>query len=466
MNTTVASSDKMIRIRFVILFAFVLWAAMASAQTTSERGAIPHVIIVSVDGLMPATYVSPDAHGLKIPTLREMVRGGAWSEGARSVFPTLTYPAHTSIATGTNPATHGIVSNLAWDPVGKNNHGWRWYTEDIRAPTLWDAARARALSTALVSWPVTVGAHATVLVPEIWRSGAEDDVKLVRALATPGVLDAVEKRFPTFRAGYAPPNVKDESLTDIAVHLIESLRPNLLMLHIYQVDHDQHTDGPFSAKAIATVENADRQIARVIAAAKNAGIWNETVLVVVSDHGFAPISQSVRPGVLLAQKGLVTLGPQNRIAEWKASVATNGAHAYVYLKDPKDAETGKALLEIFLPLAGKANSGIRRAYKQEEIRQKGGDPSAYLALEGAEGFAIAEGYSGDYISPSPLAGTHGYDPERPEMLASLLVYGPSIAPGKIERARLIDVAPTVARWLGLELDKAEGTPLPIGLRTR
>jgi hypothetical protein len=50
------------------------------------------------------------------------------------------------------------------------------------------------------------------------------------------------------------------------------------------------------------------------------------------------------------------------------------------------------------------------------------------------------------------------------MLAALLIYGPAIAPGKIEGARLIDVAPTLARWLGLKLDKAEGTALPVVFR--
>jgi len=37
---------------------------------------IQHVILLSVDGLMPDSYVHPDAHGLRIPTLRAMVVTG------------------------------------------------------------------------------------------------------------------------------------------------------------------------------------------------------------------------------------------------------------------------------------------------------------------------------------------------------------------------------------------------------
>src|SRR5262249_18445572 len=152
---------------------------------------------------------------------------------------------------------------------------------------------------------------------------------------------------------------------------------------------------------------------------------------------------------------------QSRVTDWKAAVAITGASAYVYVKDTGDAATRKALLDIFSPLPNKPESGIRRVFRQEEIRAKGGDPNAFLALEGAEGFEMASGYRGAYVSPAFGQGTHGYDPERPEMLASLLIYGPAIAPGKIGRARLIDVAPTVARWLSLSLDKAQGKPLPV-----
>jgi predicted AlkP superfamily pyrophosphatase or phosphodiesterase len=451
------------RLRAIFLAALFLCAA-AYAGAAERAQPIRRVIIVSIDGLMPATYVAPDTHGLAVPTLREIVKSGAWSDGARSVFPSVTYPAHASIATGVNPGVHGIVSNGAFDPMGKNQQGWRWYAEDIRAPTLWDAARARSLTTALIWWPTTVGARAAAVVPEYWRAGSEDDVKLVRALATPGLLEAVAARFPKFNENFTPPALQDEALADIAVHTIEALKPNLLMLHLPRVDHEEHEGGPFGDKAKAAIEVADRQLARIIAAAKDAGTWSETALVVLSDHGFARISRRVRPGTLLLEKNLVTYD-QSRMADWKASILTTAAFAYVYVKDPADAATRKTLLEIFPALQHKADSGIRRVYRQEEIRAKGGDPAAFLALEAAEGYEMAGGYRGAHFSPSFQAGTHGYDPDRPEMFASLLIYGPAIAPGKIKQARLIDVAPTVARWLDLKLERAEGKPLAVSLRT-
>ena len=438
-----------------------------SQRSTAEP--IEHVIIISVDGMIPATYLHPDAHGLKVPTLREIVRQGAYSEGMRGVFPTQTYPSHTSMVTGVNPGTHGIVANGTWDPLEEMPRAVRWYTEDIRVPTLWDATRTRGLKTAIVYWPVSVGARANSVVPEFWRQdqGAPEDAKLNFALSTPpGLLEAVARRFPNFREKFVPPRAQDEALTDIAVHQIETMQPNLLLLHIFDVDHWEHEDGPFTGRALTALETADQQIARVIAAAKKAGMWNQTVLVILSDHGFARIAQKVRPGVWLREKGLVTLDDKGKVTEWKAYVLAASGSAYVYVKDKRDEETRKTLLEVFEQAAAKpAETGIRQVLTHEQILALGGDPKAFLALEAAEGWSIIGGVRGDAVSPSTTeAAAHGYLPERPEMQASLLVYGPAIGHGKIENARLIDITPTVARWLGLRLEKAEGEPLEIPVR--
>ena len=440
------------------------------SRTPAPRSATPadiqHVIIISVDGMMPEAYLKPDAHGLKVPTLREIVLEGAYSGGVLGVFPTVTYPSHTSIVTGVNPGKHGIIANGPFDPLGQLPRAVRWYTEDIRVPTLWDLARAQGLKTALVYWPATVGARATAVVPEFWRQdpGTPEDAKLNFAISTPGLLEAVAKRFPGFRAKFVPPRVEDEASTDVAVHLIETRQPNLLLLHIFDVDHWQHEDGPLRGRTLGALETADQQIARVISAAKKAHIWEQTVLVVLSDHGFALIAQILRPGVWLHEKGLVTFDAKSKVTDWKAYVLASSGSAYVYVKDKQDQETRKTVLELFQQAAAKPGTGIWQVLTHNQIVALGGDPEAFLAVEAAEGWAITGGILGEAISPANRAAQHGYLPERSEMRASLLVYGPAIGRGKIEGARLIDIAPTVARWLRLKLENAEGRPLEIPIR--
>jgi predicted AlkP superfamily pyrophosphatase or phosphodiesterase len=431
------------------------------AQSSSSDKPVQHVIVISIDGMKPESYTDPDAHGLKIPTLREIVRDGASSDGVQPVMPTVTYPSHTTMMTGVSPGTHGIVANPAWDPFGQNYNGYRWYEEDIRVPTLWQLARQRGLHTALIHWPVTVGAQADIIVPEIWRANIPEDLKLLRALSTRGILDEVSKEYPDFNAGIIPPVQTDAAFTDIACYAIKKSQPNLLLLHLAMVDHEEHLHGPFSPEGNAATETADAQIARVIAEAKKDGIWDSTVLVVLSDHGFVPISQAVRPGVLLHEHGLITLNEKDRITAWKASLITDGGSAYIYVNDRNDDATRRALTEIFKPLAGAQASGIARFVAHDEIVAMGGDPEAFLALEAVEGTVITGDYTGKFTEPSKLGGTHGYFPDRPEMRSSLIFYGPSISPGKIANARMIDIGPTIAHWLGLDLSNAQGSALAV-----
>jgi predicted AlkP superfamily pyrophosphatase or phosphodiesterase len=453
--------------RFLILVcpALAIFAAANGRPqlrtAASAAGPIQHVIVISVDGLKPESYTEADAHGLKIPTLREMVRAGAWSDGVLPVMPSVTYPSHTTMVTGVVPGVHGIFSNLQFDPMGQNLAGWRWYAEDIRVPTLWQVARDRGLRTTLIHWPASVGAAAEINVPEYWRANTAEDLKLLRAVSTPGIFTDTAAAFPDFNSFFASLDTLDNAWTEMACYAVDKIKPNLLLLHLAQVDHWEHEKGPFSSEANTAIEAADGQIARVIASAKKAGIWQTTAIIVVSDHGFAPISQNLRPGILLRDRGLITLDAQNHITAWKAAALAADGSAYIYFHDPNDDATRRALLDIFTPLAGAPGSGIRRVANHADIVKMGGDPGAFLALEAADGFELVPGVTGNYIEVSRHKGTHGYFPDRPEMRASFLAFGPPIGSAKISEARLIDIAPTVARWLGLDLSRADGKPLDV-----
>lgn len=447
----------------LLLLALTLSGCTRPGATTSPSAAAGHVILVSIDGLMPEVYLRPDELGLAVPTLRALKTAGAHSPGMRGVFPTVTYPTHATLVTGVEPGAHGIVANAPLDPLQTNAEGWYWYAQDLRAPPLWDLAEAAGQRTAAVFWPVSVGARVSWLVPEYWRARTVDDDKLLAALSTPGLLPAVRARFPAFATEFTPQRRSDAGLTDIAVHLIERERPALLLLHIFEVDSRQHAFGPRSPEASAAIETADLQLARLIAAAKQAGTWERTTLVVVSDHGFMPISRRVKPGVLLQSLGLVELEGE-RPRDWRVGMSLSGGQAYLYLKDPGDDAARRAIVDAFTALVGQPDSGIVRVYGPEEIVARGGDPDAALALGAAPGFSFAGGYTGPATdaAPAQYRGTHGYDPERPEMAAALLIVGPGVRPGlEIAGARMIDVAPTVAGLLGLTLPTATGRALPL-----
>ena len=449
----------------VLLSALVVLAAPRMARSNqSERAAdarseARHAIMISVDGLMPASYTEADARGLKIPTLRELMAHGAWSPGVVGVMPAVTYPSHTTMVTGVSPRVHGILTNVVFDPMGTRDGEWYWYESEIRVPTLWQVARAQGLRTALISWPVTMGAQGDAVMPEFWRGRGIDETKLIPAIATPGLWERVSKRFPGFEAGFEVSPAMDESLADAAVDIIERERPNLLLLHLPRVDHEQHEHGPWSPEALAAIEAADTQIGRVMEAAHKAGIWTNTLFLVVSDHGFARVEKSFRPGVVLRQRGLISTDDKGRITSWRAAAAGSAGSAYIYLRDPADTGAADSVQELFRSLAGHPGSGIRRVLSRDDIASLGGDSQALLAIEPEDGFSFAGGVAGEAIVPATTPGIHGFPPDREFMRSSLIIQGPGVRTGRIEGVRMVDFAPTVAQWLGLRLERVEGKPI-------
>ena len=67
------------------------------------------------------------------------------------------------------------------------------------------------------------------------------------------------------------------------------------------------------------------------------------------------------------------------------------------------------------------------------------------------------------VPSGALKGMHGYLPSMPEMATGFIISGAGVRKGmRIPQVRMLDVAPTVAALLGVELNGATGFPL-VGL---
>ncbi len=191
------------------------------------------VLMISVDGLKPEYVLEADARGLKIPFLRTLLRDGVHARGVAGVWPTVTYPSHTTLLTGSSPAEHGIYNNLEFDPKHKFAESWFWYAQQIRVPTLWQAAHEAGLSTASVGWPVSVGAtQVDYLIPEYWRifrPAAElnpTDADLLAALSRPeGMLQNMQQRLGPYMLGNDPSPPGDEIKTRFSLDILRAHAP-------------------------------------------------------------------------------------------------------------------------------------------------------------------------------------------------------------------------------------------------
>jgi predicted AlkP superfamily pyrophosphatase or phosphodiesterase len=431
----------------------------AAVRAPPQKSSVARrLVVLSIDGLMPEAYTAPDRHGLMVPNLRRMVARGASASGVTSIFPTVTYPAHTTLATGAPPAVHGITSNRALDVDEKNQGGWRWYAEDIRVDTLWTAIERRGGHAALINWPVTVGATVSTLVPEYWRAGSADDQKLTRALATDGLLADVVAERPDLWQRFTPPDVQDSASIDIALHALAHRAPDLVMIHIWQVDEQEHQHGPWSADARAAIEEADRQLGRLLEALERDPRWPHTVVAVVSDHGFQAIHQELRPGAVLAEAGLLLRDAGGKLVGWQATSQASGGSALVYVARTDDDSLARARA-AFAANAGPGRP-IARVLERSELAALGADPAAALGLVAAPGTHLVDG-PGAVLAPSTSRGTHGYLPDDPAMAASFVAYGPAIPHAALGQIQMIDLAPTFAAWLDVELAGATGTALDL-----
>jgi Type I phosphodiesterase / nucleotide pyrophosphatase len=438
------------RVPAALIIALMLLAGIATAQ-----GPFPIVLIISIDGLRPDYVTAADKHGLKVPALRRFVTEGAFAEGVEGVIPTVTYPSHTTLVTGVWPSKHGILANTVFDPLRTGQSAWYWYAEDIRVPTLWDAAAGAGWATASIQWPVSVGARVTWNIPEYWRSGGDEDAKLLRALSTPGLLAELEGEL-----GAYPRKLEiedDESRGRFAAHLLEKKRAALLTLHLLALDHTQHETRPFSAETFAVLERQDAVVAKLRETAERLAPGRAFVAV-VSDHGFAAVNTNLNLFIAFRGAGLLTI-ERGRITDWKAIPWTSGGSAAIMLKDPADGVTRGQVRVLLDKLAADPANGIDRVLDTDALHTRGGFPPAAYLVGLKPGWQMSSALSGAVLSTGK-GGNHGHLPDVPDLRASFFLIGPGVPAGRaLGLIDMRDVAPTLARRVGLSLPTADGKVL-------
>lgn len=439
--------------------AILVLLAMLPFGARAERPA-DHVVLISVDGLRPDFYLEPR---WPAPMLQRMARRGVHAKGVTSVFPSVTYPSHTTLITGALPARHGIVNNSPFEPGGQTGR-WYWQEEAIRVPTLWDAVRAAGLQSASLGWPVSVGAPVEWNLPEIWSLDPDRTaIDVMKEVTTPAGLWAEIEREATGRLTAANFDhgllARDDKAGEAAAYLLATFKPALLTVHLLEVDYFQHEQGREGDDVPRAVAAADRAISRIVEAAERAGMLDRTAFLVTGDHGFIDYERQLRPNVWLVEAGLQEAAADR--GEWRATFHTGAAAALLYPRNPEDrqaAELARAALE-------RRPAGERRLFRiveRAELDRLGADPAAVFALSPTPGTTISGSAEPPAISPASGA-NHGYLPEMPQMRTGFVAWGAGLASGAaVTRMHLSDVAPVVAQLLALDFEAPDGE-LPRGI---
>lgn len=442
-----------------LLFLTSAFASLAPAPAAEPLA--KHVVLITVDGL-PA-YLLDDPSAV-LPNIRSLGDRGAKAEGMIVSNPSVTWPNHTTLVTGVRPAKHGVLFNGVLErpglglPVKVDPR--RDKLDLVRVPTVYDVLHQAGGTAAEIDWPCTRGAKTlAVSFPDAPESFEHSTPGLIAELEREGILNEELKKSWGSLSGVA----RDRVWTLAARHVIKTRKPNLLLVHLLNVDGTHHKYGPKSSPGYSAVAFADACVGEVLAALDEAGIADDTAVIVTSDHGFISIPKSLRPNVLLRQAGLLTVEGK-QVATARAHAIPEGGTALVYLTVPDSVEADRQkVLGLF-----RGKEGVERVLTPEEYAPYGLPTPAEsrqapdLVLAAAEGYGFsAEATGEELVVPGEgTPGTHGFLSTNPKMNAAFVAAGAGIR--RDARLGVIDnvnVAPTIARLLGIDLPDTNGKPL-------
>ncbi|TWR29792.1 alkaline phosphatase family protein [Mucilaginibacter pallidiroseus] len=432
----------------------LLVATLAHAQDK-------HVILISIDGLRPEFYMDPS---WAMVNVRQGMQTGSYAEGVRGSFPTVTYPSHTSIITGVLPAKHGIYYNTPVEPLGITGK-WFWYYKDIKVPTLWTAAKEAGLTTAGVSWPVTVGAPIDYNLPEYvilpkGKGEKKDEIKAMYEESNPKQLyqevqDNAIGKFGEFGATLDFYN-SDQNKARMAAYIVRKYKPAFLAIHIALTDHFEHEQGRDGDKVRSAVAGADYAVKTIMNAVEMAGIKDNTTFIITGDHGFVDTHTQVNVNVMLAKAGLYD---NDKKEDWRAYFQASGGSAFLHLCNPND----KATLDKVNKALANLPDGIKKLFHildKKQLTAAQGDPNAALALAANRGVSFGATAKGELLTAAK-GGTHGYLPtDFKDIQTGFVAFGRGIKPGTVLPIMdQEDIAPLIANLLGITL-KTDGILYP------
>lgn len=429
-----------------ILVCFALLYFAANSQQAK------HVVLISIDGFRPDFYLNKS---WPAPNLQKLKEEGVYAKGVRSVFPSVTYPSHTTIVTGAYPARHGVYYNA---PRGGKKGQWYWEESYIKVPTLWDAVQQAGLTSGAVMWPVTVGAPINYNFPVRRADNDEtaNQLEITLPLVTPkGLISEIEQETGTLsEKDFNTKNQIDVTIGKMGAYILKMYKPNLMALHFVTVDHAEHAHGREGDDVRKAVALVDSMIGVVIKTIKDAGLEKSTAIIIAGDHGFVNTTHTFSPNVLLEQNGLFLKNGG------VASFHGVGGSAFLYLKNKNDQQTVKKVKAILNALPDEQK--VFRIVDRAELDKIGANPEVALALAMKKGYVVSGDAKGSLIRARKNGGgNHGYFPDFDEINTGFIAIGSGIGQHhQIELMGIKDIAPLISKLLNLSFQAPDGVLVP------
>lgn len=416
-----------------------------------------HLIIISLDALN-----AQDLEYLKeLPNFKSFIEEGAYVKEVTSVYPTVTYTCHTSIITGTYPKKHGVFTNELIQPEQAANQEWFWYEKYIKVPTLFDYANKAKLITANVLWPVMAGAPIIYNCPEIWSVTGESYLSLYLKNASKRALPFIIKHKKESRGKQQP--YLDNFVESVAIDMIIKKKPNLLCIHLIELDHERHVMGLHQQTINTVIKRLDERVGNIIKATKKAGIYDNTTFVLLGDHGCTDFSNVVYMNTMFAQEGFLTIDKNRQITSWSAYANSCGGSTHIYINKNCDKLLRQKITAYLDNLTVMPNTFIKKLYTKEEASEKYNlDGNFDFVIESKNGYVFRNSVTAEPIInrteiKNCFVADHGQEPTHPDLKTLFFAKGSKIKRGAIlDTACIVDEGPTFAKILGLEMENVDG----------
>lgn len=433
---------------FLISLAFFL---IISNTLFSQN--IKHVVLISLDGSRPEFYTDTTWQANNLQKLKS--EGVYADRGVQSVFPSLTWPAHTSIITGANPDKHGIFYNKPFD--GGPGQGY-WYNSYIQTNTIFDAIKESGMTSGAVWWPVLVGGPVDYNFPV--RRPEEGETRFDKLtirypyIKPHNLLSDIEsqigRKFTTkdleFKNG-----AQSKLVANISNHIIKTYKPNFLAIHFGDIDHAQHVHGTESNQLREAVKFNDSLVGSILEAVDEAGLTDSTAIIITGDHGHTNTKSIFAPNTYLVKHGII------KDYGWKAKFHSAGGSAFLHMKKNNDKSTLDSVINI-LKDSDEYKEGLFRILDRKELDKMGANPHTPLAIAMKEGVTVSNSQKTKTLRKQkpPFKSTHGYDPGYQSMHTTFIAKGPGILHKSIQDMKLVDIASFIADLLGVDFIAPDG----------
>jgi len=312
--------------------------ADATGRTSSERGVADDVYLARQDGrVLHEVLLNDDVDGptrlyvflldgmhqtelhdrlqrdpSALPNLRRLRDRAAVLEGGSIVnFPSITWPSHTAICTGSWGGHHDVVNPsyyLRDQGITVSPQGLSMGTEGYANPaveSLYEAFHRVHPGCVTAAIHAPFGRSATHAVLE-GRNLC--DRVLVKQLTSEFSVD-MNPRWPAEHQSVASESVLDTRGVAQVVELFTSGHqpaPLFVYHELALTDGAGHEYGPHADGLADALSETDLRIGRVLAMLDEQGLFEQTLFVVTADHGMAPqdISLRANPAAHVATAGL------------------------------------------------------------------------------------------------------------------------------------------------------------------